>query len=132
MPEATQFDEFMNRVLNRPLPNNRLLQVQLYARELAEGALDEYWEIHISPSYRRMFSDSEEVQRLANYIERRWQNNPPDHKFLRIMGYIDKDEHLTRYALQLVYQVNPLTCSYLTSARRAAHLHYLFRNGCRE
>ncbi len=63
MSEATQFDTFLKRVSQRPLPQNPMTRIRFLAKELAEGAAVGLWGISFR-MFRGQLVTSEDQQDL--------------------------------------------------------------------
>ena len=73
MSNHEQFEQFMDRVMQRPLPQNAMARVRLLARELAEGAALGLWDAGIS-HFRGAIND----RPVLKYRLRRWDGIQPD------------------------------------------------------
>ncbi|MDX1993650.1 MAG: toll/interleukin-1 receptor domain-containing protein [bacterium] len=121
------FDAFLNKVLERPMPNSSIGRIRTLAKELAEGAAEEIWPSYLSvnagrsgpgeePSsyvYRYDFDDAN----LLQYIKRRWNDEHPKMSLLADNGYVEIDFNnryiagykLTRESFALLDDVEPAT-----------------------
>jgi len=95
MDEQEKFEQFMSKVMQRPLQSNPMAQVRTLARELAEGTFAKYWGhyIHVSKEYSY---DTNKHQylfdnvKLQQYLTRRWNDQFPDLEILEANGYLEK------------------------------------------
>jgi hypothetical protein len=91
----TPFDDFLTRVLRRPIPKPPLERLRLFARELAEGAIDELWRVEIGfvidrhrPPPAGLRSPDFGSEAFNRYLERRWRNQPPNWYVMQQLGYV--------------------------------------------
>ena len=72
-------------VCQRPLPQNRMGRVRTLAKELAEGAAEDLWEVNV----RLSMSDPTDVG-VRQYIDQRWNNDYPNWILLIRNDYLDE------------------------------------------
>jgi hypothetical protein len=132
MSESNTFEQFMERVLARPLPQNPLSRVRTLARELAEGAVENHWGSAIY-AFRGAVNETAEPK-VAAYLTRRWGEGIPGLHLLISMGYLvwgdgDNSYHLQKAAFDLLEVVEPASIfiSYKRSASSAFALLVLAR-----
>ncbi|PJF41104.1 MAG: toll/interleukin-1 receptor domain-containing protein [Chloroflexi bacterium] len=94
-------EEFITKVTQRPLPNDRMARVHTMAKELAEGALEGLW----LPSFegRLRFEYS-----LNQYVEKRWGSldEAPPLPLLEVNGFLqpagERSYKITSAAFELL------------------------------
>lgn len=131
MSDQNQFEQFMERDLQRPLPQNPMARVRTLAKELAEGAASAYWPTAIR-TFRGVFVQSEDQQNLIRYISERWNNDYPNMSLLLNNGYlsvIENDLIIAKPAFDLLEEVEPASIfiSYKRSESSAFALLVLAR-----
>jgi hypothetical protein len=102
-----ELQEFIDKVKQRPLPNNPLERMRVLAKELAEGATLELWGTHIY-LFRGQIND----ERVDPYIEQRWNNQYPFVDLLVSNGYVETNGdwiRLTKTAFDLLEAADPST-----------------------
>ena len=92
-------EEFLDKVCQRPLPQNGIARIRTLAKELAEGASEGIWETVAAG------------EKVDKYLEARWNNNYPDWKILEAVGFIRITNYnfLTRAAFELLSETEPST-----------------------
>jgi len=110
-------DEFIERVIQRPLPPGAMARVRTLAKEMAEGAAESVW-----PAQFELGTRDQETGRiranpdsLTHYFERRWENDIPDIRLLEQNAYLEvanRDRFWSTYivgkdAFALVEDVEP-------------------------
>jgi len=114
----TPFDNFMHRVLLRPLPTNAISRIRLLAKEMAEGAAEGIWEIELYyESEQRgdfgattFITDTYRPTEFEEYLQKRWSKKHPDWKLLAVNGYVkwlNGGVRLLEKAFQLLDEVQP-------------------------
>ena len=136
MEEQEKFEAFMQRVLQRLLPNNPMARVRTFVKELAEGATENLWKPAFSrysfqePELKKRTNASGEeetyyspkITNVTNYIEKRWGfDNIPNLQLLVANEYFHQIEEegglfghtysfvLTRLAFDLLHEVEAST-----------------------
>lgn len=128
MSSEKHFEAFMQRVLQRPIPNNPMSKVKTLAKELAEGATEGLWQPKISnyeftePRLEEQpFSEGQLIfshsrTNVTNYVDQRWGfNDFPNLNLLAVNGYCERYQHqfassyvhgieLTRLAFELLQE----------------------------
>jgi hypothetical protein len=119
MSREDQFEAFIQRVIQRPLPNSQMGRIKTLARELAEGATEGIWDIELRYMYEDTTGEGFKLwlgdELLTAYLQRRWDNNYPNLGLLHTLGYISMppDTARVRYmtiskpALDLIEEVEP-------------------------
>jgi hypothetical protein len=116
------FEAFMQKVMQRSLPNNGMARIRMLARELAEGATEEVWQPSIVINVQQRTIEGKSVQvslvpheSIQKYLEIRWGNQHPDLILLRYNGYLERRtdnntvHEITEKAFLLVDEVEPST-----------------------
>lgn len=94
MSQQNNFEAFMQEVVQREMPENRIARVRTLAKELAEGALEGFWNV------RDMTSDGN----CSIYLRDRWQNHfYPYLSLLEPNGYMLNNQ-LEKSAFDLVQE----------------------------
>lgn len=94
MSEQNKFEAFLQEVLQREMPENRIARVRTLAKELAEGALAGFWNV------RDMTSDGN----CSIYLRDRWQDHYyPYLSLLEPNGYMQHNQ-LEKAAFDLVQE----------------------------
>ncbi|MAS32850.1 MAG: hypothetical protein CL610_02510 [Anaerolineaceae bacterium] len=100
-------DEFLDNVCQRPLPQNPLARIRTLAKELAEGALAEIWDVNIRIDRGRVKEASVET-----YFTQRWDNSYPKIPLAARSGYLHYDGSMLtieQSAFELVEETEPST-----------------------
>lgn len=137
-------DEFLDKVCQRPIPQNKIAQVRTLAKELAEGATEGLWETTFSAWHNDR--DQGEIglrfqpdfDTLLRYFQTRWQATPaPNLPLLVTNTYLTAEQHdrfrtyftITRSAFDLIDEVEParIFISYKRSESSAFALLVLAR-----
>ena len=117
-------DEFIEKVCQRPLPNNPMARIRTLAKELAEGAAEELWSISIqgvpsSAQWNKWVPISKE---LNKYLLDRWNDHYPSWTLLRANQYLDYREgtgtgfYITDLAFDLLEEA-PLSTIFISYKR---------------
>lgn len=77
------FETFLERVKERPLPKNPLGRIRTLAKELAEGAFEGCWSLEIYA-----FRGDVQEENVTRYLLERWNDENPSFGLLSIMGYL--------------------------------------------
>jgi len=95
------FDAFLTKMLQRPLPSSAISRVRVLAKELAEGAVEEVWPSYLSVNRANSHPDPETGQyiiiyemddpNLRAYFKQRWDDNAPKLSLLVDNGYLQTD-----------------------------------------
>ena len=135
MTEQDKFETFMQRVIQRPLPNNQMARIRTLAKELAEGATENLWKPTFSrsnflkpelktrndPQKGEQTYYSPEKTNVTDYVERRWGfGNTPNLELVELNEYFNKIEQegvygftysfkLTRLAFDLLQEIESST-----------------------
>jgi hypothetical protein len=125
-------DQFVERMIQRPLPQNPIQRIRTLAKELAEGAAGGYWGMYLYTFRGELTGDQEGV--LA-YLEKRWNTNYPGLDLLIGNQYLQPYSPnsdtlvLTRAAFDLLEEVEPASIfiSYKRSESSAFALLVLAR-----
>lgn len=97
-------EEFIETCQKRPIPVSNLAQIQLLARELAEGASLGIWSVTIA-LWEGDFQNKgfglwiSENTRKFKYILERWDNDYPNLQLLLAFEYIKYDSYQQRHLL---------------------------------
>jgi hypothetical protein len=96
------FDAFLARLLERPLPVTQIGRIRTFAREFAEGVLEGFWKRYIMYDYVHLPRTVEEVIRempdffvektVNDYVQQRWSGVIPELDLVAMYGYIDPKE----------------------------------------
>jgi hypothetical protein len=97
MSDDDKFDRFMQRVLQRPLPNDSMARVRILAKELAAGALEELWNSTIFAPYRRISDEGKEGYHpqdvsIQRYLTTKWNNTYPNLQLLKNSGFLHQSD----------------------------------------
>ncbi len=127
MSEQTSLETFIEKVSQRPLPNNPLARVRTLAKELAEGAVEGVWDTYIST-----FRGEINQRQVMEYNTRRWNDKPPRIALLLSNGYVTLDTNsfvINKSAFDLLEEVESATIfiSYKRSESSAFALLVLAR-----
>jgi hypothetical protein len=111
MSETTPFETFMQRTVQRPLPQNPMTRIRILAKELAEGAAVGLWGISFR-MFRGQLVTSEDQQDLLTYLNDRWNKAWPHFGLLISNGYLkfdagENDVYLTKAAFDLIDESEP-------------------------
>jgi hypothetical protein len=95
----------MHNYLDDPVPDDPILRIHHFARDLAYGVMAGDWYINIDDimSFPRLYRDVEGYEKLAKKWE---ETNSPDPVFLDVYGYVDRSI-LTQKAFDLLNQSIP-------------------------
>ncbi len=107
MTDDERFLAWLDKVCARPLPQNPMARIRTLAKELAEGASQNYWDISIR-AFRGAIVESEE--RVIPYLTRRWDMLYPRLTLLIGNGYLQPDNndlYITRAAFALLEEAEP-------------------------
>jgi TIR domain len=120
--DQEKFKVWLEKVCQRPLPNNSMSRIRTLAKELAQGAADEVWDNYIMTVPRMLldpFEQKNKVEYLPSsplinkYLEKRWNNDYPPLLLLESNGYLQTRGNnrsqlwLTPSAFQLVDEIEP-------------------------
>ena len=111
MSELSPLNTFMQRVAQRPLPQNPMTRIRTLAKELAEGAAIGLWDISFR-MFRGVLVTSEDQQGLITYLNQRWDNASPNFGLLMGNGYLhyetsNNDFYITKAAFDLIDETEP-------------------------
>lgn len=111
MSEVNPLNTFMQRVSQRPLPQNPMTRIRTLAKELAEGAAIGLWDISFR-MFRGVLVTSEDQQGLIRYLNERWDNASPNFGLLMGNGYLhyetsNNDFYITKAAFDLIDETEP-------------------------
>jgi hypothetical protein len=68
------YELFLERVLERPLPQNPMQRVRTLAKELAEGAANGHWSMYLYTFRGQLTTDQEGI---LTYLDKRWSYKQP-------------------------------------------------------
>lgn len=124
---TTTLKTFIEKVSQRPLPNNPLARVRIFAKELAEGAVEDVWDTFVST-----FRSGINQRQVMDYIAKRWNDNYPRISLLVSNGYVTLESNgfvLNKLAFDLLETAPPATIfiSYKRSESSAFALLVLAR-----
>jgi hypothetical protein len=127
MNDQPALETFIQKVCQRPLPNNPLSRVRTFAKELAEGAVEGVWDTSIST-----FRGEINQRQVMEYNSRRWGDNTPRISLLLGNGYAVSETNsivLNKSAFDLLEEAEPATLfiSYKRSESSAFALLVLAR-----
>lgn len=118
--EDKKFDLFTERITQTPLPldTTPMARIQMFAREMAEGALHEFWDFFIefgrtgSIKFNRLQHDKSrfESHYFNIYLYRRWNNKYPRLELVALNGYInltDAGFEINKSSFDLRKEVEP-------------------------
>lgn len=130
MPDEQGFDRYLERLLARPLPQNAMARVRVFAKELAEGAAEGHWGTEIY-AFRGAVNETAEPK-VSAYLTRRWGENLPGFHLLVSNGYVVWDTNaytIQKSAFDLLETVEPanIFISYKRSESSAFALLVLAR-----
>ena len=106
MADEERFQAWLTKVCARELPQNPMARIRTLAKELAEGAGEEFWGI-------TLFADRGKIadkQTTLTYLTHRWNNNYPNPKLLVQSGYLiglSSAYEITKLSLDLVNRAEP-------------------------
>ncbi|MCL4251922.1 MAG: TIR domain-containing protein [Anaerolineae bacterium] len=113
MTEQEQFEAWLAKICERPLPKNQVARVWTLARELAEGVYtpERFWNTYfVRDQHSKHLTTNNYLRR---YLELRWDNSEPHYELLELRGFLEKNNRdnyrLTRQAMELVDEVEPAT-----------------------
>lgn len=111
MSEVNPLNTFMQRVSQRPLPQNPMTRIRTLAKELAEGAAIGLWDISFR-MFRGVLVTSEDQQGLIRYLNERWDNASPNFGLLMGNGYLhyeasNNDFYITKASFDLIDETEP-------------------------
>ena len=106
MSEQSSFDVFMQRIGQRPLPQNPMTRIRMLAKELAEGAALNLWGISFR-FFRGQLVMSDDQEYLIRYLSERWHDKAPHFGLLLSNGYTrfdagENDVFITKAAFDLI------------------------------
>jgi hypothetical protein len=121
MSSEEQFEAFMQKVTQRSLPSNPMARIRTFAKELAEGVLEDLWENQFSEHEFEKNNLSElsesdgeeskyyrEKKNKIEYIKQRWGFvNSPNLNLLVVNGYLSRRERQSPYAVIKPTSGNP-------------------------
>jgi TIR domain len=127
LSNLTPLETFIEKVCQRPLPNNPIARVRTFAKELAEGAVEDVWDTFVST-----FRGGINQRQVMEYIAKRWDDNCPRISLLVGNGYVTLETNgfvLNRVAFDLLEEAPPATIfiSYKRSESSAFALLVLAR-----
>src|SRR5262245_12671956 len=111
MSDASQFQIFMERIVQRRLPQNPMTRIRVLAKELAEGSATGLWGIWLR-LFRGQLVMSDDQQDLLTYLNDRWNKAWPHFGLLLSNGYMkfdagENDVFLTKDAFDLIDESEP-------------------------
>lgn len=107
---SDKLETFLEKVMQRPLPQGAMERVRTLAKEMAEGAAEEIWDALVYRTFR------DEVYPMGDnvgaYLDRRWAGKQPGAFLLISNGYLAQLGNtelytLTKAAFDLVEEVEP-------------------------
>jgi hypothetical protein len=104
------YEQFMQKVLARPLPTNPMTRLRTMAKEMAEGAAEGWWNIYIY-TFRGELSGGQDE--LTSYFEQRWKTDKPNLALLLTNEYLQPFSQgsdtfvITRAAFDLIDAAEP-------------------------
>jgi hypothetical protein len=111
--EDERFEAWLEKVCQRPIPNDAMARIRTLAKELAEGAVCELWD-------SKFYSHANEIEdvggyfpkHLHDYLQNRWNNNYPSIRLLLHNGYFAEpyDDNwvlIGKSAFDLIQTVEP-------------------------
>lgn len=127
MSDQTPLETFIEKVCQRPLPQNPITRVHIFAKELAEGAVENVWDTFVST-----FRGGINQRQVMEYIAKRWNDDCPRISLLASNGYITFESNgfvLNKSAFDLLESAPPATIfiSYKRSESSAFALLVLAR-----
>src|SRR5258705_12139406 len=102
MIDDEKFGQFIQRIMQRPIPDDPFERLEAFAREIAEGALREIWDFYLE--FGRLYQMKLGVQSVFHdknrfesryfdvYLYRRWDRVYPRLELLEVYGYISLDD----------------------------------------
>lgn len=97
------------------MPSNSISRIRTLAKELAEGAADELWDVYVE-TYEQLVGDTTVFvpysNNLKQYLIERWNNNYPNFLLLMSNDYLERSPgyfRVTDLAFQLIDEVEPST-----------------------
>ncbi|MBI5670063.1 MAG: toll/interleukin-1 receptor domain-containing protein [Chloroflexi bacterium] len=129
MTDEERFQEWLDKVCARELPQNPMARIRTLAKELAEGAVEEWWGTAIRTFRGEIIPGEENVTR---YLMGRWDSNAPRLGLLIHNSYLQVDGNdvvITRSAFDLLEAAEPanIFISYKRSESSAFALLVLAR-----
>jgi hypothetical protein len=132
MSDQNQFDQFLQAILARPLPQNPMTRVRTLAKEMAEGAAMGHWNIYLYTFRGALMGDQDD---LLSYLDKRWGENAPSldllitNQYLQPLGPNSDTLTITRNAFDLLDETEPASIfiSYKRSESSAFALLVLAR-----
>lgn len=85
------FETFLAQLNQRQIPQEPTARLRLFARELVEGALHEFWSVQLE-----MIGNGFADQIVRNYIAHRWDDHAPNVALLVSSGYMTEHERELR------------------------------------
>ena len=108
MRNAEKFELWLDTVCQRPLPQNRMAQIRILAKELAEGASNKLWGVQIDLQPSRV-SGGEYIPLsdfLRKYLFQRWNTEELDSGLLHSNGYLEGHK-IVKAAFDLLDETEP-------------------------
>ncbi len=126
--EKINFETWLQNIVKRPLPPSRMLRLQTLAKEIAEGALEHYWEVQIEVDTTTPSIYIPKSQTLQAYLRERWQKDDLDSGLLHSTKYLD-GHRITEKAFNLLIENIPASIfiSYKRSESSAFAMYVLTR-----
>jgi hypothetical protein len=92
MDDSEKFEQFMQRVIVRSIPNDLLARVKIFAKELAEGALENLWSTQLPEIVSRRENEGlmgwDDNQ--SKYLIERWNSEQPQIDLLTSTHYLER------------------------------------------
>ncbi len=85
------FETWLKRVQERPLPAHPIQRIRTMAKEVAEGAAQQFWAVYIY-FFRGQVQDYDVQELLIRYLKERWNNEYPNFWLLMRNGYLEQGE----------------------------------------
>jgi len=113
----SNFDEFIDLIKQRRLPENPMARIETFARELAEGATLGIWDYKLPRSYVMrdhtiIYQNELGGRNIQPYLYNRWHNEYPNLEHLIVLNYLISYEasyQITKEAFNLLSNVEPST-----------------------
>ncbi|HEX2908775.1 MAG TPA: toll/interleukin-1 receptor domain-containing protein [Phototrophicaceae bacterium] len=117
MSDDERFQAWLDKVCARLMPQNAMARIRTLAKELAEGASEEYWKNSIFAPYtpsnssytESRFTPKDEFVR--EYLKHRWADEYPRLELLESNGYAQREDRanfvLIKDAFQLIKEIEP-------------------------
>lgn len=109
-PNPEKLNQFMERVLQRPMAQSAMGRMRTLAKEMAEGASEELWGTVIYRAFRdEVYPTGDEI---GTYLEKRWGGKQPGAYLLISNGFLEQVGEsalygLTKAAFDLIEEVEP-------------------------